>query len=168
MIFQTTLEDYSKDLDKGIKKLNSYNKGLLVFALFLILTLIPYTGYWLSSIQTLIPEGQALNFDNFMISINKGDNFKLSLGLGGILFGIVFSFFMHSKLLKSQMFKYVQDIHPNIISSHKNIFKDHSDEAIDAFREERNKEKLLEILRHYKGHTDFIIENYQNLNSDNE
>lgn len=164
MIYLSDLEDYNTKLEKGIKKLTGYNDAFQVLGIIILFASFFLGSYLYMSILDTIPENSTTNLNNIMVAVSQDSNQFLGYSLAGVLAAAAFCFFLNRKLLVSQMKNYVEELHPKIISAHKAIFADHSDEAIDAFREERNKVQLVKILKNYNTHIKFVIDNYNNFN----
>lgn len=166
MIYRTDLESYNKKLEKGIAKLNSYKNAMVILAALTLIASIVLLGVTYMDIKALFPELALNSLDNFMTAASNPDiQMQGYASAGGFLLSAIFMF-SHGKMLESRFTYYIENIHPRILSEHKDIFQDHSDEAIDAFREERNKDKILHILETYNGHITFILANYNNFNKD--
>ena len=162
MLYSIVFEDYNKLLKRGVKKLESYKSGMIKLGMFFILCAIGLGFYsWMELIK-IIPEGLDTTIENIGIAVNKGDNLLYCGGTALLLFLSSFSFFYHGKMVDKKIKFYIEDIHPKIIQKHKSIFVDHSEEAIKAFREERDEKELLKILKAYQGHMEFILNNYSN------
>lgn len=164
MIYLSDLESYNKKLELGFKKLTGYNTAFCLIGILAIAATIISGGILYLQVLGAIPENAEANLHNIMTSLALPENQNFAYIACGSLFGSAISFILHMKMLKGQMKKYIDEIHPKIISEHKAIFKDHSDEAIDAFREERDKVKLIHILKTYHHHMKFMIQNYDNFN----
>lgn len=166
MLYSIVFEDYSKLLNTGIEKLNSYKSGMIKLGFTLItLSIILGVYTWLNVLKD-IPIGTLVDFESFKISISTGNNLYFAIGTVVLFISSIISFLSHKKFVAKKMNAYIDQIHPKIIKMHKSIFEDHSKEAIKAFREERDEKKLLNILKVYKEHMDFIYNNYSNFNRD--
>lgn len=162
MLYSIVFEDYNNLLKRGVKKLQSYQSGMIKLGFLLLIAAISGGFYtWLELVKT-IPEGLTVTVENIGIAVNKGDNLLYGGGVIGLLFSSAIAFFSHGKMVDKKMKAYVEEIHPKIIQKHKAIFTDHSEEAIKAFREERNEKELLKILETYQKHMEFILNNYSN------
>ncbi len=169
MIALFELEEYDKILQKGIKKLDSYHSWMRNFSMLSFFISIGSMYYIYELIIKFIkakdPDGQ-LTVINIKAALNAPDTFNIMCALLALLvLSLIFNI-IHKKRLENQIKSYVQDIHPMVISKHKNIFADHAPEAIDAFREERDKSRLLIILTKYHENMSFVINNYNNFSED--
>lgn len=170
MIPEIDLNSYSKQLKKGLNKLNSYHSWMRKFSILLFLTSIGGLVYLYETLgKTIIAQGNGVEktFHNLMVALNQPENFNIACAcLGALVCALLFNL-IHKKRLDSQIKTYVQEIHPHIISKHKTIFKSHTKEAIDSFREERNKKRLIMILSEYHSKVEFILNNYDDLSGEN-
>lgn len=162
MLYSIVFEDYNNLLKRGIKKLNSYHSGLIKFGILLLFAACGLAVYsWFELLKT-IPEGIDITIENLGVAINKENNMIHFLSVAGLLFLSAFSFYYHGKKAENKLKVYIEEIHPQIVKKHKSIFADHSEEAIKAFREERDEKELIKILETYQSHMEFILNNYSN------
>lgn len=162
MLYSIVFEDYNKLLKNGINKLNSYKSGMIKLGTFLLLAAAGVGVYAWFELIKVIPEGQPINAENLAIAVNQGQNLYICGAVPILMLIAAFAFFSHGKMVDKKMKSYIEEIHPKIIQKHKAIFEDHTEEAIKAFREERDEKRLLQILQTYSNHMEFILNNYNN------
>ncbi len=162
MIGITILKDYLHHLEEGVKTLSSYNIG------YKHVSLICFAGasFFVPVFFFAIYETLSRNDYNIdMIWALYKNNPELVnyayYGIGCLLGFLFFKSFHHSRLRK-QLKTYLEKNHLMITSRHKKIFRDHSEESLQAFVDCNDKSHLLVMLKTESERMKFVIENYDN------
>jgi len=168
MLSKSILESYLTEIEKGMKTLNSYKMAFAILAI--LISGAALIGLSLLGIG-LLDKGffDSISMDT-LGSILKQNTTLLHIGYvaGGCMLLSVLIFRLHSYMLKRKLNNYIKNHHEVIVNKHKNIFKDHSDDAIQAFLEERKRDVLIETLETQTKNMNFFINNYENFNDEYE
>lgn len=165
MINLYKLEDYNKEVKKGLTRLTNYNKAffnLSFFSAFISIFALFYL-YHLFSVDMNI-KNNGISLDSVSLFINTDFNLIVALVFSGCLILSGLFSFLHSYYLNKQINDYLRHIHMKIIGLHKEIFKNHTEESVKAFSNEKDKDRLITILSNQEKHIDFVINNYDDFN----
>lgn len=167
MVNVDLLKDYLNCLNKGEKILKNYNNLFLIFS-FIMLCVSVYCFWMFGFLFYMAENPDGFSFQYLLKTFVENKNINLLGYIGALsLLSHGLLVMLHKFLIKRQMKKYL-DVHTNIIKNHSLIFKSHSIENINAFSEERDKIKLLNILSTQSNHIQFLVDNYDDLSGQSD